>query len=72
MPIDYEAEVKKVYPDAIIKHWSYDNGSGVSSFWVVCSSDDFSYNPLSAISKHCKTRKQPWQSAYKNIKQKQL
>ncbi len=65
--MNYKIEVLKKCPGAVAKHWVYDNGAGHTSFWVVCSSEDFSYNSLSAISQHCKSKKAAWKSAYKNL-----
>lgn len=59
--INYEAEVKKVYPQAIVKRYSSDF---TSPFYVVCEADLNFYDESSIISRRCKLKKNVWQSAY--------
>ncbi len=64
---NYEAKVKEVYPKAIAKKWSYDNGSGYTSFWSVAKEDELSYNPNNQLTAPATTKKKAWQSAYETL-----
>lgn len=66
--MNYESEVKKVHPNAVAKHWAYDNGHGDSSFWSIAKENvGVNYDPDQYLSGRCPTKKSAWKSAYDRL-----
>ena len=63
--INYEAEVRKVYPDAKCKRVGEDNGHGIGYVYVVFKCDSLLRGD--AISIPCFTAKSSWKYVYQNI-----